>query len=608
MRRSNLLAAAGALALMAAAGQAFAQADLRIGQSVNGALSDGEPAGPDDTYRYDDYRFSARAGQRLEAVMRSDAFDSYLEIYAEGAPEAALATDDDGLGEGVNARLRFTPETSGVYVLRARNLGGLETGAYSLSLRERPAARRAPRPSGIRLGQTVRGSIGSRDAETEEGVQYDAYAFRGRAGERFAVRLESEAFDPVVRLGRVTGGEFIELASNDDWGGELSSYLVYTLDADGEYLIRAASLNSGGQGAYTVSLSEGPPPPPSTPIAIGDTVAGTLASDDGLNAVGQRADIYRFTGTAGQRVRAEMTSDAFDTYLQLSDADGALLAEDDDGAGDGTNSRLVFTLAADGEYLVEARAFSDESEGDYSLALSEIPPEAPPQALPFGEVIQGEVAEGDSKDEGDRGFDAYVFSGVEGQRIQAIMRSGDFDTYLRISSAEGEFAELGSDDDGLGQGTDSRLNFTLPATGDYVLRASPLGADSDGLYSIQLIDRGPEPTPGSVLIGATARGALAETDASADDGSFFDAYRFEAKEGDTLIITMVSNDADSFVTVGRETDGDGFEALASDDDGLSDTHAKLEWEAPADGTYVIRAGSFAQAETGTYALTVDRKP
>lgn len=611
MRRSYLLAAAGALALLTAAGQAGAQTagSIRVGGQTNGSLATGDAVAADHAYIYDDYRFTARAGQRLEAIMRAEGFDAYLEVHADGAAGDPLASDDDGLGDGTtNSRLRWTPDAAGTYVLRARTLGGIDGGAYSLSLQERPAARPAPRPTGIRMGGTARGSLGARDPETDDGVRYDAFSFRGRDGDRVAIRLNSEAFDPVVRLGRMSGGEFQELSSNDDFGGELNSYLVHTLDADGEYIIRVTPLGADGQGAYTLSLSEGPPPPPSVPISLGASVSGELTATDGLDALGQRADVYRLTGVAGQRIRVAMASDVFDTYLQISDAGGASLAEDDDGAGEGTNSRLTFTLPADGDYLIEARAFGADGAGAYTLNVSEMAPERAPEALAFGATVQGEIGEDDPKDESDRGYDSYAFTGVEGQRVQVIMRSGDFDTFLRIGSADGEFTELANDDDGLGEGTDSRLTFTLPSTGDYVLHASPLGGDSDGLYSIELIDRGPEPTPGSILVGSTARGSLAETDASAEDGSFYDAYRFEAKKGDTLIITMVSNEADAFITVGRQDEAGDFEALGSDDDSLSDTHAKLEWEVPDDGAYILRAGSFGQGETGAYAVTIERKP
>ena len=84
-------------------------------------------------------------------MLRSDSFDAYLALYAEGSDEA-LAEDDDGLGEGTDARLRFTPEEDGTYVLRARTLSGTDGGGDSLSLRERPA------PAGP--GSTGRGFAG----------------------------------------------------------------------------------------------------------------------------------------------------------------------------------------------------------------------------------------------------------------------------------------------------------------------------------------------------------------------------------------------------------------------------------------------------------------
>lgn len=108
---------------------------------------------PADEYRYDDYRFEARAGQRLEATLRSDAFDAYLEVYADGAAGEPLASDDDGLGDGTNARLRFTPEKAGTYVLRARTLSGLDGGDYQLSLQERPAPRVRRDPAAFALGR-----------------------------------------------------------------------------------------------------------------------------------------------------------------------------------------------------------------------------------------------------------------------------------------------------------------------------------------------------------------------------------------------------------------------------------------------------------------------
>ena len=621
MRRSTIIATVSALALFASAGSALAQeaTPLRLDQDVTAALTDDDARVDDESlgqYVYDLYSIDAQAGQRLEFTMRSDAFDSYLELMRADSDEV-LASDDDGLGEGLNSRLRYTVTESGSYLLRARTLGGLEGGDYALKVIDRGPAPPVPRPTTIRLGATIDGDISNADPEHDGEDQYssylyDAYSFTAQEGDRIAVTLQSEAFDPIVRVGR-TGpdGRWEELAVNDDrpGGGDLNSYLVFTPPADGEYLVRAAPLGGNQTGAYTVGIAEAPPPISTQAIGFGDTVSGELADDDGQNGGGQIADAYTFQGQTGQRVVVTMSSDDFDTWIDLyaGEGDGRYLVDsDDDGAGEGTNSRLTHTLSEDGLYTIEARSFSESGRGAYVITLTEAAPDPEPTPLAYGSTIQGEISDADPRDDDNRAFDAFRISGREGNRIQVIMRSGDFDTYLQIGSAEGEFYALASDDDGLGQGTDSRLNYILPSTGDFILRASPLFANADGLYSLELIDRGPQPTPGSIIVGAIARGTLSEDDAIAEDGSFYDAYRISLKAGDKVRLTMVSNEFDAYLDIGRDQEGSWL-TVVSDDDGLSDTHAKVDWSVEDDGDYVIRARSFAAGQTGTYALTVESR-
>jgi len=623
MRRSTFITTVSALALFAA-GSASAQdaTPLRVGQTVNGQLTaedtkvDSEELGQ---YIYDTYAIQARDGQRLEVTMRSDAFDAYLEAYAGSAEGDAIASDDDGLGEGTHSRLRFSTD-NGTYIIRARTLGGLEGGDYTIQLTDRGPAPRAPRPTAIRMGDDVDGAISDRSPVEEDGqygeYTYNGYSFRARQGDRFAIGLESDDFDPIVRVGRMgRGGAFEELAQNDDSGaGGLNSYLIFTAPSNGEYVIRASPLDGTTGGDYEVSLSEAPPPLVARPIAIGETVEASLDDSDGGNAFGQRADAWSFTGTAGQRIVATMSSDAFDTYLELfsenSDEAGGRYAldSDDDGAGEGTNSRLTYTIPSDGQYTIEARAFSGtEEDGAYTITFEEAAPLPAPIALTFGATVQGEIVEADPRDDENRGFDAYTFTGTAGNRVQLIMRSGDFDTYLQIGSPEGDFYAMASDDDGLGEGTDSRLNYILPSDGEFIVRASPLYADADGLYSLELLDRGPQPLPGSILVGATARGALGEDDALAEDGSFYDAYKITVKAGDKLRLTMVSNEFDAFIDIGREDEAGTFTSVVSDDDSLSDTHAKVDWAVEEEGDYIIRARSFSSGQEGAYALTVETK-
>jgi len=610
MRHSQFAALFGAVSAIAllSSGPAFAQSptDTRIGAEVRGRLEEGDArTRGDDAYRYDDYRVQLRAGQRLQAELRSSDFDAFLAIYAEGRTSGEpLATDDDGAGSGMNARLRFTPESDGAYIVRARAYSGLASGAYTLALSERVLPRQ-PRPGRISVGGDVSGRLTSGDAEDEDGKPFDAYAFRASAGERVAVLLESEDFDALVRIGRMVGGAFVQSAQNDDGAGKgLNSYLIFTAPQAGEYVIQATSVGGDAEGDYRLSLEQGPAAPSSRGIAVGEEVSGRLDEDSAQSDSGSPADLYRFTGRAGQRVAISMKAD-FDTYLELFDINRNSLATDDDSGGD-LNARLTFVLPDDGDYLIEARGFSDAT-GSYDLKLDEVAPPPPPTALGFGQTVQGDLKEGGAMDDEGRLYDGYAFSGTEGQRVQAIMRSGDFDALLQVGKAGEEFEELASDDDGLRQGTDARLTFTLPEDGDYVLRALPYSSSGKGLYSLEFSDRGPEPGPGSLLVGATARGSLSEADAMNDEGVSFDAYTFKAKADEKLRFTMISAAFDAMVEVGEDKDGD-FRSLAEDDDSLSDTHARLDWTAPRDGTYVVRARSFAAGSTGDYVLTVERQP
>ncbi len=619
MRRSiTWLTAASALALVCAAAPAMAQdATITVGQTVEGELTRSDPTVEidDDKYARDEFRINATVGQRLEANLSSDDFDAYLELY-ESDGETLIAEDDDG-GSGTSARIRYTAETDGQVILRVRSLGG-DLGDYELELKEREAAPAIRQTGSISVGQSVEGELGEGDAEGDEGGRFDAWMLSAQAGDRIALTLRSEDFDALLLVGRMKSGEFEELARNDDGGDTnenddliLDSYLVFTAPDTGDYQIRATSFADDGEGAYVLTAEQGPPPPETMSLAFDTEVQGVLDTDDGVDGSGNRHDAYRFRVAAGQRIAIEMRSSDFDTYLELGRDDGAtfeMIAEDDDGMGDDTDSRLVWTAEKGGDYVVHARSFSSEDEGDYTLLLKEIPPDPEPVPVSTGATLQGEITDKDAQDSDGGHFDAYRISGVEDQRIQVVMRSGDFDTMLSIGEAEGDFEALASDDDGLGEGTDSRLNFTFPETGDYIIRAAPLGSSEDGLYEMVVTDRGREPALGSILIGSTARGTLTDLDAETDEGANYDGYRISLADGEKLRIVMISNDFDAYLSIGKEEEDGGYKQIAFDDDSFSDTHAQIEPTIDDAGTYVIRASSFGAKASGDYVLIVERKP
>ncbi|MBX3476120.1 MAG: PPC domain-containing protein [Brevundimonas sp.] len=608
MRRIFLSTAVSAAALLMAV-SAQAQEPLRFGDTVQGKLAAGADDADDGPHQ--DYVVSARQGQRLEVVLRSEDFDAYLSIHAADETGAeALAEDDDGLGQGTDSRLRFTAPQDGDYRVRVRAWSGQGEGAYSLSLAELAPAPPAPTPRTVRIGDEIEGRLDADDPETDAGPRFDAYVLRLAAGDRVSLGLEADDFDPLVRIGRMEGGVFSELAYNDDApDGGLNARLLFTAPGAGDYVIRASSYAAGAEGDYRLKLEQAPPAPAATPIALGQRIEGRLARTDGVNAQGRRVDLYRFEGQPGQRITITATSSDFDAYLELfrDTAGGPVSVAQDDDSGGGTNARINTVLEEGGVYLIEARAFSD-GLGAYGLKLEETLPPPAPTPLAFGATVQGEITTDNPAGADGRPYKAYVFSGQARQRVRIIVRSGDFDSLVSIGRPGDDWSALATDDDGLGEGLDARLNYTLPEDGDYEVRVMPWAAEKLGLYSVEMTDRGPEPRPGSLVVGATVRGTLSDEDGVTDEGAAYDAYEIQAKAGEKLRLTLVSNAFDSVVEVGRTDEDGAFDSLESDDDGLSDTHARLDWTAPEDGLYVIRARSYAPNSTGDYALTVEKQP
>ena len=76
-------------------------------------------------------------------------------------------------------------------------------------------------------------------------------------------------------------------------------------------------------------------------LSVGDEIKGELTADDpasGAEGEKRTHDAYRVTANAGQRLEVVMESDDLDAYLELYDAEGNLIDEDDDG-GPGTGAR-----------------------------------------------------------------------------------------------------------------------------------------------------------------------------------------------------------------------------------------------------------------------------
>jgi hypothetical protein len=356
------------------AGSAHAQpgiTPLRVGQSLSGSLvQSDEPV--NQRGRFHAYRFDAREGQRLLVTAESGEFDTYLIVGRQVGPVLdELKTDDDG-GEETNSRLRFTAPRTGQYLVLVQSYSEEGMGPYTVSLAEAPA----PTTGGSRpisLGGTHEGELADTDNEDEEnGKYYDEYTFRGRAGQRIEVEMASEDFDTYLRLGRLDGCDWEELAADDDGGDDTGSRIRHVLDEDGEYVIRATSFGEN-TGSYTLALRERViTQAEARAISAGEALTGELDEDDEvLDSDNSYYELWTYRGHDGEQLRISMESDDFDTYLAIGRMVGGEfeeIATMDDG-GEGTNSLLEVTLDEDGEYVIRANSFSAGETGDYTLRV-----------------------------------------------------------------------------------------------------------------------------------------------------------------------------------------------------------------------------------------------
>jgi len=105
---------------------------VSVGQTVQGRLETGDQEMNDGTWA-DVWQFNGTAGQTVTIELRSDEFDTYLQLLDNTG--ARLAEDDDSLGDQ-NSRIQFTLPRTGMYQVVVNNFSEeRRAGIYTLTLR-----------------------------------------------------------------------------------------------------------------------------------------------------------------------------------------------------------------------------------------------------------------------------------------------------------------------------------------------------------------------------------------------------------------------------------------------------------------------------------------
>lgn len=324
----------------------------------------------------------------------------------------------------------------------------------------------------IRNGQTVEGRLTRNSPKESDGSAYALYHYRGNAGDRILVEMQSGEFDTFLTVGSRTNEGCGDCRRNDDGGEGTNSRLRYTLPANGQVQIRAGALGDDDLGRYSLKVSALPAAEPvrPQPLEIGREVSGVLSESSPVFNEGYAYQLWTLQGAPNQTLVVRMKSENLDSMLQyglLNGSDFSKESEDDDG-GQGLNSRLRITLDAQGRGFIRATTAQTDQYGRYTISAMAPAPARPPRVsdIDIGNSTRGKLDGNSNVDpDDDRVFDVYRIKGRAGQRLQVRLDSDDFDAMLRWGIFNGSEFILDSEDDDGGGGTNSRLTVTLDASG-----------------------------------------------------------------------------------------------------------------------------------------------
>lgn len=315
-----------------------------------------------------------------------------------------------------------------------------------------------------------------------------------------SISLESDEFDPfLVLMERVNGAlSFVEY--NDDYNG-VWSRIIRELEP-GEYMAVVLPYSESGHGQYTLRLES------IDPEAF--QRAGTDASAQGVEHSGEivpgrnyalawwpdmlqsweapsflspfsPAAPFTFTvqETAVYQLNALGDMDVCLTVLRPLNGETRFIAANDDHQGMGTNSRVRGILVP-GDYAALVSHFYGTEQGQVRFSWSR-------EAADVRSLRTGSSVRATASYETESLF--YRFDVVQGRTYTLTVESSDLDPVITLYMPDGAVL---SDDDG-GEGTNSRLNFTVEEgqTGACFLQVDKY-SPGDGSFTV-LLEQGRQP-------------------------------------------------------------------------------------------------------------------
>lgn len=222
------------------------------------------------------------------------------------------------------------------------------------------------------------------------------------------------------------------------------------------------------------------------------TASGELQDGDRQGDEQHRYDDHVLRLEAGQRYRLSVNSEAFDPVARLlRPGQTEVLAENDD-YGEGLNSRIAFTPAESGDYVLRVLGFAADARGAYTARAERLPPlPAPIAAEPASTVAAawgvwpGELSAADAERDG-RHYDDYLIHLDAGQTRLIAVDADGMDTMIQILRPDAREGDAIDENDDGGAGFNPLLGFAPEESGDYIVRVIAFEADATGAYRLRI--------------------------------------------------------------------------------------------------------------------------
>ena len=236
--------------------------------------------------------------------------------------------------------------------------------------------------------------------------------------------------------------------------------------------------------------------------------------------------------------------------------------------------------------------------------------------LTVGVEVSGALSSADTRSTDDSYLDAWTIEGQPGESVTIDLIADDFDPFLYVAGPG--FGETLSDDDS-GGGCYARITFTYLESGTFRVVASSNSPRATGTYVLRVSDM-PGPTAGyacggmnpvaltelptedrTLALGEVYSGSLTGASPTIGDGKKAQAWRLEGRAGESVTVTLESDDFDTYLYIA----GPGLGEVLTDDDGAGDLNSLLTVSFPEDASYTVVASSLSGGTTGPYTIRVD---